>query len=758
MVNIWGGSDMMPNFTQPWGSSFGSPSPDPDPLVEAPHGPQATDAENTAYGQANPGWEHAQWPSNPGSEQKDVPQFGQYNQPINSGLGTPAPDSTPLVPSENTPIMMDGFGSGPGGSLTPAERTANGLPPLDDTYSQYNQPINGGIPMPGGGSLKDQYGLGALAGGTQSWQAPDITPLGAPGTPLGGPNVTEQNYSFAQPPAINSNSTPTSQATTMSSSGTPAGTTVQNVTTNTSNLPAYAQPYFTDLMQRGQALSNQTYTPYPDQRVAGFSDLQNQAQNEAGNLNTPSQFGTATGIAQQAGLGALQAGQNFNPGQFSAQNVSGPRLNNYQMNGPQNVTAGNYNAPSMDAAQTGFQPNLQNYQMQGPQNVNAPGGLAANAAQMEAARSRFDPNSFNEDGTAQKYMSPYIQNVIDRQKQQAYRDAQKSQLTGDLGAARQGTYGGARQLLASTERERNLGDTQANITASGLQSAYQNAQQQFNSEQGMKQQTSLANLSAEQQANVQNQAARLQMQGMDAQQALQAALANQQAGLTTGQANLSANLATQQLGTQSGLQAALANLSSQQQANVQNQAAKLQTQGLNADQAMKAALANQQMGFNVGQQNLNASMATQQLGANLGMDAQKANQMYDMEAQKAAEQSKQFGSSLGLQGLSQANTAATTLANLGTTEQNAKLQNIQAKTAAGAQQQALRQQYLDTNYADFLRQRDYPQELLNNYSALLHGVPVTPSSTQTTYAPPPSLLSQISGAGIGALSLSKLMG
>lgn len=376
----------------------------------------------------------------------------------------------------------------------------------------------------------------------------------------------------------------------MSSAGTPQGTTVQNVQTNTSNLPAYAQPYFTDIMQRGQAISNQSYTPYPDQRVAGFSQLQTDAQNQAGNLNTPSQFGTATGIAQQAGLGALQAGQNFNPTQFSAQNINAPKLNQYNID------------PSQDF------------------------GVAQ----------------------ADQYMSPYIQKVLDLQKQQAYRDAQKSQLTGDLGAARQGTYGGARQLLASTERERNLGDTQANITASGLQAAYQNAQQQFN-----------------------------------------------------------------------------------------------------ADRAAR---------FGVNQANQNANLGVQTLGANTGMQAQLANQQYDMDAQKAAEQSRQFGSSLGLQGLSQANTAATTLANLGTTQQNADLQAIQAKNAAGASQQALQQQYLDTNYADFLRQRDYPQELLNNYSAILHGVPVTPSSTQTTYAPPPSLLSQISGAGIGALSLAKLMG
>jgi hypothetical protein len=59
---------------------------------------------------------------------------------------------------------------------------------------------------------------------------------------------------------------------------------------------------------------------------------------------------------------------------------------------------------------------------------------------------------------------------------EAIRDAQKTQLGANLGAARQGTYGGARQLLAQTERERALGQQLGNIQTRGLQSAYEAAQ------------------------------------------------------------------------------------------------------------------------------------------------------------------------------------------------------------------------------------------------------------------------------------------
>lgn len=74
-------------------------------------------------------------------------------------------------------------------------------------------------------------------------------------------------------------------------------------------------------------------------------------------------------------------------------------------------------------------------------------------------------------------MSPYYQGVVDVQKREAVRDAQKTQLGANLAAARQGTYGGARQLLAQTERERNLGQQLGDIQSRGLQAAYEAAAQ-----------------------------------------------------------------------------------------------------------------------------------------------------------------------------------------------------------------------------------------------------------------------------------------
>lgn len=110
------------------------------------------------------------------------------------------------------------------------------------------------------------------------------------------------------------------------------------------------------------------------------------------------------------------------------------------------------------------------------------GGIGALSAGQQYLNASRDP------GAVGSFMSPFMQNVVDVQKAAAIRDAQKSQLGADLGAARQGTYGGARQLLASTERERALGSQMGEIQAKGLQSAFEQANKtmQFGSELGLK--------------------------------------------------------------------------------------------------------------------------------------------------------------------------------------------------------------------------------------------------------------------------------
>lgn len=108
-----------------------------------------------------------------------------------------------------------------------------------------------------------------------------------------------------------------------------------------------------------------------------------------------------------------------------------------------------------------------------------------------------------------QYMSPYMQNVVDVQKQAAQRDAQMKLVGANLGSARQGTYGGARNALMQSEADRNLQTQMGTIQATGSQNAFQNAQQQFNTAQQQQQAANQLNVDV-QKANQAKDLARAQ--------------------------------------------------------------------------------------------------------------------------------------------------------------------------------------------------------------------------------------------------------
>lgn len=559
-------------------------------------------------------------------------------------------------------------------------------------------------------------------------------------------------------------------------------TTTQNVVQTTSNIGAAQLPYYNTLMQGAQGFLRTDMPVYQGgNRLEGFTQQQQNLQNQIAGMQTPGQFGQASNFMNTAAQGTLANAQ-YNPGQFGAQQIGMPNLQQYSMGPVRNVRAQQYGTPQMQAAQTGFTPNLNYFQMQQPGNVQ---GSNVQSQDMQAAQTTYGQGpleQFRMDAPqqfggvqAQQYMSPFAEAVMEPQKREAIRSAKQSQLVQDLGAARQGTYGGSRQLLAGLERERNLGQQLGDIDARGRQAAFENAQQQFERDRaagmtagrenlqaalGQQQlgvttglQSALANLDKEQQARVNNQAQQFQAQGMNAEQSMRAALANQQAGLTTGQQNLSANLQTQQLGTETDLRASLANLDAASQSNVQNLAAQLQTQGLNSEQAMRAALANQQAQLTTGQQNLQAALETQRLGASTGLEALRANQQADLERQRMREQSRQFGAGQGLAAFGQLGQFGQTLSNIGSAQQNADLARYGLQTSTAAQQQAFGQQQRDLDYGDFLREADYPYMQYQRYANLMSGVPQATQTTQTSSAPAPGVGQTLLGGGLAAAGI-----
>jgi len=102
--------------------------------------------------------------------------------------------------------------------------------------------------------------------------------------------------------------------------------------------------------------------------------------------------------------------------------------------------------------------------------------------------------SFGE--SAQGYMSPYMQNVVDVQQREAMRQKQIADQGRNAAATRAGAFGGSRQAIENAEAERNLQTQLGSIQAQGLQNAYTQGMQQFNQEQAQRQ--AAAQLNAQQ--------------------------------------------------------------------------------------------------------------------------------------------------------------------------------------------------------------------------------------------------------------------
>jgi hypothetical protein len=109
--------------------------------------------------------------------------------------------------------------------------------------------------------------------------------------------------------------------------------------------------------------------------------------------------------------------------------------------------------------------------------------MAAGFAQ-KAGASTYTPQSTNF-GTAQaqQYMNPYLQASLDPQLAEARRQADITNQQNNAAMTKAGAFGGGRQAIMTSENQRNLGTNLANITGQGYNTAYQNAMNQFNTEQ-----------------------------------------------------------------------------------------------------------------------------------------------------------------------------------------------------------------------------------------------------------------------------------
>jgi hypothetical protein len=414
-------------------------------------------------------------------------------------------------------------------------------------------------------------------------------------------------------------------------------------------------------------------------------------------MQAPAELGQSADMFRTAGAG-LQGLAGYKPQDVSYQNASAERASAEraaaaQMGSIANVNAERAAAERAQASQMAAiadvnaqQVNLGQYnvnasQMQRPEDVTARelqryqmDSTSPVTTQALEAYQMAGPGSWTDEGVSGKYMSPYMQGVIDISKREAERDYTKQMNALNAKAVSAGAFGGSRQALERSEAQRNYNQQLQDIQTRGLQQAYESGRSQYTGELSMSQQAALQNLQSklstqsqssqqelqamlanqniDYQTKVQNLQSMLGVQSQEAQQMLQAALANQQVAFGTGQTN-----------AQLAQQAALANQGVNSQGALANQAA-----------ALQAALANQQTQFGTGQFNAGAQNQASLANAQLGTQANLANQRAALEAALANQQT-QFG--VGSLNANLANQTNLQNASLGT---QAALQNAQLGT------------------------------------------------------------------------------
>jgi hypothetical protein len=188
------------------------------------------------------------------------------------------------------------------------------------------------------------------------------------------------------------------------------------------NIPEYAKPYVTNMLEATQKqlftgtkgangdfniTGFKPYNPYStnmNDYVAGFSPLQQQAQSGAANLRLPGQFQAGSQLAGAGGIGSLGlAGQMANAG------------NNYY-------------------------------------------GMATNPYATQA------------------FMNPYLQNALNPMLEESRRQYGMNQTNQMGNATRAGAFGGSREALMASENNRNMNTAMNQMIGQGYNTAFDQAQ------------------------------------------------------------------------------------------------------------------------------------------------------------------------------------------------------------------------------------------------------------------------------------------
>ncbi len=520
------------------------------------------------------------------------------------------------------------------------------------------------------------------------------------------------------------------------------------------NIPEEFYPYFERLLTRSESESLQPYQPYAGERLAGPSADTESAYSAVRDVafrNTPGQD-LASNVAAS---NVAQAGQMIGgsaPYQFSQYRGFMPG---------QAVGYGGIEETQVDPyagfgtaigdQYTGFEAASASPYAGFEQTTASP---YADFNEAQYNEFQFAPTEQFTGESVSQYMNPYMQQVVDVQKKQAQKDYDIARQARSARAVEAGAFGGSRQAVQESLAEKDLLERQGALEATGLSSAYTDAQRMFEADRAARAsaeqarageaarvQTGLASEASRVQAARAAELARIQMVQQDEAARVQAAQAAELAR-TQG---IGIDEAARVQAAQAAEAARIQDMTQEEFSRVQTaQAQELaRVQGISVEEAAR-------------RQQMEAAEIARVQGISIDeaarVQAARASELARIQAAQASENRAAMQDRLAMMGFSAEQ--AQMVADL---EQQARTGDIQAAQlleGIGKSAEARTQAGLDLAYEDYLRQTGYNQSQLGFMSNILQGLPIQKTGEQvqlTPYNP----IQQALGAGLAGLSLYK---
>ena len=277
---------------------------------------------------------------------------------------------------------------------------------------------------------------------------------------------------------------------------TPTSQTIVNTT-----VPQYLEPYVLDAAKKAQAIAGTEYQPYPGDRLFDLTQAELDSFYNLGSLERPQEFLQAgqgyrdiSALADPAAAYALPearrlrglAEESFGDAGTRALSQADLAMGDARrLRGLSETSFDDLRSRAASEAGSALSDSdrLRDLAGQGYRDISRVAAPASQTAMGAAAQyAGTAPEEFTAARAAQ-YSSPYQQAVTDRAIRRAQEEALRQSNLANLQAGRMGQYGSTRQAVMQGMRDRELREQVADITTTGAERAFLQAQQQFERDQ-----------------------------------------------------------------------------------------------------------------------------------------------------------------------------------------------------------------------------------------------------------------------------------